>query len=115
MPYDLKRFVLVQVPLPVDSQLVAHLKAEATRYSGHPHLGPHIAALLTDRDAHIYGTAEGAGKGIWFPPAYGVHVPASKRDEPATLSEEVSENTIESIADQARAMASFGGEDEWDE
>src|SRR6516164_7596966 len=74
MPHNYEQFEVIQVAFPRNSPVLARLKEEAKRYTGRANAGPHIFELLVDRDAHIYGSAEGVGKGIWFPPSYQIQI-----------------------------------------
>lgn len=102
MPYNYKDFEVVQVAFPRESSVLAHLREEAVRYKGRVVVGPHILELLTDRDSHLYGTAEGQGKGIWFPSSYQV-VSAPTPDKP-------DEKTVIRV-EQAVIVEEFNSED----
>jgi hypothetical protein len=114
MPYNYDEHEVVQVAFPRNSPVLARLKEEALRYKGKSVVGPHILELLVDRDAHLYGTAEGQGKGIWFPASYQVVTSAPQPvTEVAQAAEIVAESKTDEIDDQAAAMAaSFTDDDE---
>lgn len=115
MPYNYDEFEVIQVAFPRNSPILARLKEEAARYKGKPVAGPHIFELLADRDAHIYGTAEGQGKGIWFPPSYQVVQVAQTpvqdeiRVEQTDIVEEADATDIEL---QAASMAAAFSDDD---
>jgi hypothetical protein len=114
MPYNYDEFEVIQVAFPRHSPVLARLKEEAARYKGKPVTGPHIFELLADRDAHIYGTAEGEGKGIWFPPSYQVQIvnetiPPVTKAEPADV---VVESNVDDIDSQAASMAAAFADDD---
>jgi hypothetical protein len=115
MPYNYDSVEVIQVAFPRNSPVLARLKREAARYKGKPVVGPHIFELLADRDAHIYGTAEGEGKGIWFPPSYQVAVteaPTPKVEPPARETNVIEESTLTDIDRQAESFAAAFGDDE---
>jgi hypothetical protein len=117
MPYNYDEFEVVQVAFPRNSLVLARLKEEAARYKGKPVAGPHILELLVDRDAHVYGEAEGQGKGIWFPSSYQIHVtseapqPVTEKVQPADV---VSESPAADIDSQAASMAGAFADDDDD-
>jgi hypothetical protein len=115
MPYNYEDFEVIQVAFPRHSPVLARLKEEAARYRGKPIAGPHIFELLVDRDAHIYGSAEGQGKGIWFPPSYQMFVQGPSNAVPRVA--EPSDLVGVSVADiesQAESMAAAFGKDDDD-
>ncbi|GCE49873.1 hypothetical protein EI42_05892 [Thermosporothrix hazakensis] len=115
MPRNTEEFEYVQVPFPKGSAVVQHLREEARRYSGRAFVGPHIALLLIDRDAHLYGSAEGQGRGIWFPPAYLARLPPVAEEPPLQdVEAPVKMSEAEVVQAQARAMVQmqFGDDDE---
>lgn len=121
MPRNSQAFVYVQVPFPKNSSVLEHLKKEAKRYKNSkktPPIGPHIAELLEDRDAHIYETAEGDGKGIWFPPRYlaqnvvqVTHPPAHTDDDSLEV---ITADEIATVQDNASAFVSSLDDDDDD-
>src|SRR5215469_15127214 len=117
MPYDYDQFEVIQVAFPRNSPVLSRLKREAARYKGKPVAGPHIFELLVDRDAHLYGSAEGQGKGIWFPPSYQVveriaqtPVQNEVRVEQTDVVEEADATDVESLA--ASMAAAFRDDDD---
>jgi len=118
MPYNYDEFEVIQVAFPRNSPILTRLKEEAARYKGKAVAGPHIFELLADRDAHIYGSAEGQGKGIWFPPSYQVIVQVAQtpvlgetRVEQTDVVEEADATDIDL---QAASMAAAFGDDDDD-
>jgi hypothetical protein len=114
MPYDYEQFEVVQVAFPRNSPVLARLKEEAARYKGKPVAGPHIFELLVDRDAHLYGTAEGTGKGIWFPPSYQTVqvVPNLAPQQQVEPTDVVAESNVDDIDNQAASMAAAFADDD---
>lgn len=114
MPHNYEDFEVVQVAFPRHSPVLARLKEEARRYKGRANAGPHIFALLVDRDAHIYGSAEGGGKGIWFPPSYQIipTVHAVPPREGAPPPAVIEESDTDEIAKQATSMAAAFADDD---
>ncbi len=115
MPYNYDEFEVVQVAFPRNSAVLARLKEEARRYKGKPVAGPHILELLVDRDAHIYGKAEGEGKGIWFPPSYQTVVQAGPSAFPESHAEQtdvIEESSAKDIDSQAASMAAAFADDD---
>ena len=117
MPHNYEQFEVIQVAFPRNSPVLARLKEEAKRYTGRANAGPHIFELLVDRDAHIYGTAEGEGKGIWFPPSYQVRlvtttVPAEAPREATLTPAALEESDTDEISKQAASMATAFADDD---
>jgi hypothetical protein len=116
MPHNYEQFEVIQVAFPRNSPVLARLKEEAKRYTGRANAGPHIFELLVDRDAHIYGEAEGQGKGIWFPPNYQVVVQVSQtrvQDEVHVEQTDVVEEADATDIDlQAASMAAAFRDDD---
>lgn len=114
MPHNYEDFEVVQVAFPRNSPVLARLKEEARRYKGRANAGPHIFELLVDRDAHIYGSAEGAGKGIWFPPSYQIvtTVPSEAPSEAAPSQAIIEESNTDEISKQAASMAAAFADDD---
>lgn len=112
MPHNYEDFEVVQVAFPRNSPVLARLKEEAKRYTGRGNAGPHILELLVDRDTHIYGTSEGDGKGIWFPPSYRVKF-VSNEHVSQIIPEIVEESSVDVINEQAAKMAASFAEDDW--
>jgi hypothetical protein len=116
MPHNYQDYEVVQVAFPRNSPVLARLKEEAKRYTGRANAGPHIFELLVDRDAHLYGSAEGEGRGIWFPPSYQPQVIATVPPEeqlhvepPPTVIEESDTDLIDK---QAASMAAAFADDD---
>jgi hypothetical protein len=117
MPHNYEQSEVIQVAFPRNSPVLARLKEEAKRYTGRANAGPHIFSLLVDRDAHIYGSAEGEGKGIWFPPSYQTRLvttapsetPHETADPPPVAIEESDTDLIDK---QAASMAAAFADDD---
>ncbi len=116
MPHNYEQFEVVQVAFPRNSPVLARLKEEAKRYTGRANAGPHIFELLVDRDAHIYGSAEGGGKGVWFPPSYQIVTTAPSEVRENVPSKEkqtiIEESNTDLIEQQAASMAATFADDD---
>jgi len=110
MPHNYQDYDVVQVAFPRHCRVLARLKAEALRYTGRANAGPHIYELLVDRDAHVYGTAEGNGKGIWFPASSQVIV--AVRDQNQEPPAVIGESDADLIEKQAESFAATFDDDE---